>query len=872
MSFFRGRKPTDDRPNLDAELEAHLRMSASDRESRGADRKSAAEAARRDLGNIPLIQQTARDHRPIAAFFGNLLQDIRFALRMLGKNPGFTTIAVLTLTLGIGANTAIFSVVNAVILNPLPFKNSSRLLDVAEHSSMFDFQHMYMSIPDINDMRASTTTLSEVSPYTYSAKEIVVDGKPDQLDGVEVTETFFPILGLQPLLGRAFTAADMDPGARVVLLSHKIWREGFASDRSVLGKTMLLDGQQHTIIGVMPAIPQMGFATDAALWTPFHPAADIAAQRKMRIAVAVASLKPGATFEQAQRELEQISARLAAAYPDSNKIWDMHATPLKTSLVGDTSTPLLILFGAVGFVLLIACANVSNLFLSRGWARRREFAIRSAIGATRGALLRQQLVESALIALIGGVCALAVAAWIMQGLRALLPPDTPRLQSISVDSNVALFTLAAALLAAFIAGLAPALLSVRDDVNATIKETGASASRTHNFLRQTLVVAEVALALTLVIGASLAVQSFSRMLHVDAGFRTDHLVTMRIEFPSFRFEKPEQGVHFTDQVLESTRALSGVEAASAGLVFPLGDFVAETNFTTDTSADPKSPQKMVRNNRVEPDFFRTFGIPLLAGRDFTRSDTATNAQVFIVNQAFARKAFGTLDVLGRRISTGQEEGKFVWGTIIGLVGDVRDLEPGADRKPELYAPFSQTKQLDGIFLAFRTTPNPAAVIGAIQNRIWELDRNRPITSIKTIDQRIAENTAAPRSQSMLLAIFGALGLLLAVIGVYGVMSYLVTQQTREIGIRIALGADPQKILRMVIARSVKLSLVGVAIGLVASFALTRFLSSLLYNTSPTDPLTFATVGVALIAVAIAAAATPARRAMHIDPIRALRHD
>jgi putative ABC transport system permease protein len=872
MKFFSHRDKRKDRPDLNAELESHLQMSANDHESRGTDARSASELAHRELGNIPLIQQTARDQRPIAAFFDNLLQDVRFALRTLRKNPAFTTIAVLTLTLGIGANTAIFSVVNAVLLHPLPFKDADRLLDIAARSSSYDFPHMYISIPDINDLRASTTTLSAVSTYTFRSKEIVVDGKPDRLDGVEATENFFPVLGIQPILGRAFTSADMDPGSRVVILSHKMWRERFASDRHVLGKMMLLDGEPHSIIGVMPDVSQMGFATDASLWTAFHPSANEASQRKQHLALAIATLKPGATLQQAQRELDQISARLAAAYPDTNKIWSMHATPLKTLLIGDTSEPLLILFGAVGFVLLIACANVSNLFLSRGWARRREFAIRSAIGATRGALLRQQLVESAIVALFGGACALVVAAWLMNGLRALLPPDTPRLSSISVDANVTLFTLAAALLAAMIAGLAPALLSVRDDVNSTIKEAGASAGRSHNFLRQSLVVAEVALALTLVIGASLAVQSFARMLHVDSGFRTDHLVTMQIEFPSFRFEKPEQGIRFTDQVLESTRALPGVESASAGLVIPLGGMIAETQFTADTSANPKDPQQMVRNNRVQPDFFRTFGIPLVAGRDFTPADTATNAQVFIVNEAFAKKVFGTLDVLGKRLSAEEEDGKFIWGTIVGVVGNVRDLDPGADRKPELFAPFSQTKQLDGVFLAFRTTPNPSAVISAIQSRIWALDKNRPIVSIKTIEQAIAENTASPHSQSTLLAIFGALGLLLAIIGVYGVMSYVVTQQTREIGIRIALGAEPQKILRMVIMRGVKLALIGVAIGLVASFALTRFLSSLLYNTSPTDPLTFTAVAVALIGVAVAASATPARRAMQIDPIRALRHD
>ena len=869
MKFFRDRNRN--APDLNAELESHLQMSAADREVRGASPQQAAQHAHRELGNITLIQQTARDHRPIAAFFDNLLQDIRFALRTLRKNPSFTTIAVLTLTLGIGANTAIFSVVNAVVLHPLPFKNANRLVDIAGHSTTFDFSHMYMSLPDINDVRSTSKTLSDISIYSFSAKEVIVDGKPDRLDGANIDENLFPVLGLQPMLGRTFVSDDMRPGVHVVILSHKFWRNRFASDPAVVGKSMQLDGEQQTIVGVMPEITIMDFATDADLWAPFQPTHDELSKRNERTAgIAVGLLQPGATIEQAQRELEQISTRLTETYPDSNKGWSMHAMSLKAALLGDTSTPLLVLFGAVGFVLLIACANVSNLFLSRGWARRREFAIRSAIGATRAALLRQQLVESSIVALIGGVCALAVAAWLMQALRALLPPETPRLQNISIDSGVALFTLAASLTAALIAGLAPALLSVRDDVNATIKESGASASRSHNFLRQSLVVAEVALALTLVIGASLAVQSFARMLHINAGFRTDHLVTMQVEFPSFRYEKPEQGLHFTEQVLENARALPGVESVSASLVYPMSDYLAESQFTTEAAAEAKAPQQMVRMNRVTPGFVKTFAIPLLSGRDFDSADKRGTPEVFIVSESFAKKVFGTADAIGKRMSMNKEKGQLVWGTVVGICGDVRERD--RNLTPTAYAPLAQAKELTGIFLAVRTQPNPNAVIGSIQSSVWALDKTRPITAIKTIEEQIAQHNAAPKSQSLLLAVFGALGLLLAIIGVYGVMSYLVTQQTREIGIRIALGADPQKILRMVIARSVKLSLIGVAIGLVASFALTRFLSSLLYNTSPTDPLTFATVAVALIAVAVAASATPARRAMHVDPIRALRHD
>jgi putative ABC transport system permease protein len=846
-------------------------MSAQDHAARGTDSKSASEAAHRELGNIPLIQQTARDQRPIAAFFDNLLQDIRFALRTLRKNPAFTIIAVLTLTLGIGANTAIFSVVNAVILHPLPFKNADRLVDIAGRSTVYDFQHMYLSIPDINDVRSTSKTLTNISVYSFSSKEVVVDGKPDRVDGSDIDENTFPLLGLLPLLGRTFTSDDTRPGNHVVILNAKIWRDRFASDPNVVGKTMLLDGEQHTIVGVMPELPKMDFVTDAAVWTPLHPTPEQLSQRRERtIGIAAGALRPGATIEQAQRELEQISARLADAYPDSNKTWSMHGMPLKSALVGDTSTPLIVLFGAVGFVLLIACANVSNLFLSRGWSRRREFAIRSAIGATRGALLRQQIVESAIIALFGGVCALIVSAWLMHGLRALLPPETPRLESISVDSGVALFTLGAALLAALIAGLAPALLSVRDDVNATIKESGASASRSHNFLRQSLVVAEVALALILVIGATLAVKSFARMLHINTGFRTDHLVTMRIDLPSFRYEKAEQSLHFTDLVLANTLALPGVESASASMLYPMSTFVAETQFTADPNADPKAPMQMARNNRIAPDFLRTFGIPLLSGRDFNSGDVLASPKVYIISEALARKAFGTANVVGKRLSTNVKDGKLVWGEIIGVCGDVRERDESASAV--LYVPLAQAKDLDGISLSVRTKSNPSAVIGAIQSSVWALDKTRPITDIKSIDQQIAEHNAAPKSQSLLLAIFGALGLLLAIIGVYGVMSYVVTQQTREIGIRIALGAEPQKILRMVITRGVKLALIGVAIGLVASFALTRFLSSLLYNTSPTDPVTFAAVAIALIAVAVAASATPARRAMQIDPTRALRHD
>jgi putative ABC transport system permease protein len=585
----------------------------------------------------------------------------------------------------------------------------------------------------------------------------------------------------------------------------------------------------------------------------------------------LAHLKPHTDITQAQKEMDTIASRLAGAYPDADKGWSFRVTPLRKYLLGDAQKPLLVLFCSVGFVLLIACANVSNLFLSRGWARRREFAIRTAIGATRGALLRQLAVESVLVALTGGVCAFVMALWTVRGIRAILPPDIPRIQDIRIDSVVVWFTLGASLLAALLSGFVPALLSVRQDVNAAVKDGGAGAGsgKRPNFLRQILVIVEVALAIVLLIGATLAMQSFARILRVDPGFRPDHLITMRIDFPEFRFAKVEQSTQFVREVLETSRAIPGVEAASAGIVFPLGDAVAETTFETEqSSGDSKSDPQMVRMNRVEPEFFRTFGIPLLAGRDFNADDRKEKSPVFIVNEAFARKVFGSVNVVGKRLSALREANRTVWGEIVGVSGNVHDLDPGGEAKPEIYGPFNQTRQAPGVFLLFRTKPDPLAMVATIEDRIWALDKDRPVTSIKTIEKQIEENTGAPRSQSVLLGIFGGL----AIVGVYGVMSYVVSQQTREIGIRMALGADRERVLRMVIVHGLKLTLTGVAIGVGVSLALTRFMGSLLLGVSATDPTTFGGVAVLLIVVAVAACFIPARRAMRVDPMVALRYE
>jgi predicted permease len=864
---------------LDDEVRGYAEMLAEEKTREGMSPDEARRAACLELGGIEQVKEQVREARA-GAWLDSLFQDLRYGARMLRKNPGFTAIAVLTLALGIGANTAIFSVVDAVLLRPLPFPNSSQLLDVSARSTMFDFTNLGLSLADIADVanpRTGATALAAVAAYRYSSKELTGGAKPEKIQSADVSADFFSLLGMQPLYGRAFTTADMEPANRTAILRYDLWQERFAGDPHVIGKTIILDGQSHTIIGVMPERMREAFP-DFLVWTPLIPQKeDVAARQNHQFSV-IARLKPHMTIAEAESELAVISARLAAAYPDADRGWSIHAESLKENLLGDARTPLTILFCAAVFVLLIACANVSNLFLSRAWSRRREFAIRSAIGATRRALLRQVFIENLFIGLIGGVCAFLLALWTVQGLRSILPPDIPRLDDIHVNAQVGLFTLSVSLLAVGLSGLVPALLSSRQDINLAIKEggsasQGSTSSSGHNLLRRLLVVGEVALAATLLVGATLAVRSFAQLLKVDLGFRPDRLVTMRIDFPQFRFAKSEQAISFVQQIIDRVRAIDGVQSASAGLVFPLGDEVAESTFLTEQSEiDTRSGDQSSSFNRVTPGFFRTFAIPFLVGRDFTNADAKDAAPVYVINEALARKCFGSVNVMGKRLAMGRRVGPPLWGEIVGVVGNQRDALPGAIPKPEIYASLYQDTQPSGVYLAVRTKSNPLAVVPIIKDRIWSLDKNQPVTEIRTASQRLAEIHAEPRSQSVMLGIFGGLGFLLALVGVYGVMSYLVSQQTREIAIRIAVGAEPRQIFGLIITHGLKLSLAGVAIGLAAALALTRFMHSLLTGISATDPLTFAAVAVSLTVVGLAACYVPARRAMRVDPMVALRHE
>lgn len=787
-------------------------------------------------------------------------------------------VVVLTLALGIGASTTIFSVVNTSLLRPLPFTRSSQLVDLWGRSALFDFPNLGMSLADIEDIRAQSTSFGELATYAYSGATLTGTGAPQRLDGAKVSEEIFPLVGMKPLFGRIFEPNEMQPGQdREVILSYTLWQSRFGGDPSAVGKSLSLDGQPYTIVGVMGPQEHLDFVNDREFWTPLAATDAERAAREDHGINAVARLKPGHTMQQAQAELNTIATRLAKAYPAADQYWSFRATSVESDIVGDARLPLLTLLGAVVFVLLIACANVGNLLLSRGWARRREFAIRATLGAARGRIVRQLLAESLLIALGGGVFGLILALGGVQALRNLLPADTPRVKDLSIDHAVLWFNVFASLVTGILFGVMPAALSSRNELNLVIKEGGYSAhvgapGSRQNLMRRLLVVSEIALALSLAIGATLALRSFARLRAVNLGFRSDHLLTMTINFPSGKFAETKQAMVYARQILDVTRAISGVDDVAAALYAPLSGAKGESTVHTE-STPPDGPSPTTEANRVTPGYFRTLSIPLIAGREFTDVDTIGAPDVYIVNEAFAKKYFGAANPVGRRIWTNVDANhRPKWGEIVGEVGNIRETTTKDVPEPELFAPYEQAKQVAGFSLAVRTGVDPLGVISAIQSRIWSLDKAQPIEDVETMNQLIANSNAAPRFQTSVLTVFGAIAVLLALVGIYGVISYGVAQRTHEIGIRMALGAERGQVMRLVLEQALRLAVVGIAIGIAASLALTRFMSTLLFDVSATDPLTFAGVSILILVVTLAACCVPARRAMRVDPMVALRYE
>ena len=816
-------------------------------------------------------------------------QDIKFAVRMLAKAPGFTAVAVLTLALGIGANTAIFSAVNGLILKPLPYADSSRLVSI---SGVKLFPNNIMGTlnfsPDIwQKVRAQTPAIEQMALYSHGEFTITGEAAPEVISDAYVSSDFFPMMGVRPLAGRPILPEDAQPGATaVVVVSYALWQARWGGDPSAIGRTAMLNEKPYTIIGVMPPDFDFGFYDDAkGVWVPLIVTpSQKGVDGPQRGTVAVARLKQGVSLAAANAQLKTVSARFATDFAEFGKGGDFQASTLEHKF-GDLDNALLILLGAVGFVLLIACVNVSGLLLVRGWARQKEVAIREALGASRVRIVRQFLTESVLLALAGGALGMLFSIWGVHVLRAITPTDAPEHGRFLLNANVLWFTLAVSLLTGIVFGLAPAMQSSARRVGATLKDglggslAGFSAKRPRK-LRSALVIVEVALAVVLVVGATLVARSFDKLMSVNLGLRTDHILTMTANFG--------KSVCGTDHlascqlavadVVQRMRAIPGVQSAAITSTVPLSrwSLVFQLRIAAQTGSQAQeislNSGATIADRIVSPEYFRTMGIPLLSGRGFHDSDTESSGHVAIVDKAFAHKYLGD-HPLGRRISDKNDKNSQPqWMEIVGEVSEARDVRPDAKPEGEIYIPFGQATYLGRTNFIARTAANPMMMAPALQRAIWSVDKYTPITDLETMDQVVADSMAQPRFQAILLGSFGALGLMLAMGGIYGVISYGVTQRTREIGMRMALGAQRGDVLRMMLREGMLLVSAGVAIGIGGALALGRFLQSLLFEIRPTDPATFVIVAMVLLIVALAACYVPARRAMRIEPMEALRYE
>jgi putative ABC transport system permease protein len=795
-----------------------------------------------------------------------LIKDIRYGIRGLLKRPTFTAIAVITLGLGIGANSAIFSVINAVLLRPLPYHEPDRLLS-------FRFNQ---SAPDLSDVEAQTHTLSKVGGQVVQSLDYTAGSEPLQLHVGLVTGGFFETLGVQPEFGRFINANDdKEGGPYVTVLSHELWLRQFGGDKQIVGKTIPLSGNVYTIIGVMPehfAAPQSN--TDA--WAPVHITSPLAANfRGVHFLRSYGRLAPGVSIEQARAEMQVIDKNLAAQYPADNKNRNTVLVPLHERVVGDSKRALIVLFAAVCLVLLIACANFANLLLARSAEREREFVIRSALGAARWRLIRQLLTESLLVSFAGGFLAVLLAIWGTNVLVALKPESLPRLQEIGVDVRVLGFTFGLSILTGLIFGLLPALVASRGGVNEVLKEGGrsATAGTARQRLRSTFVVAELAVALILLVGAGLLIKSFWKLRAVQPGFQSDHLLTMRVELPEARYKEVAPQTRFRTQVLEAINSLPGAKAAMVSEL-PLSgdsldhDFLIEGRLPIAPGDEPS-----LESRSVMGDYFNAMRIPLRAGRDFGPQDFVDNAPlVGIANEAMVRQYFQNEDPLNKRVRWARDR-EVHWLTIVGVVGDVKHFGLDLPEQPGLYSPYTQINPWKRwMTIVVRTQSDPAALAQAVKQQIWKSDPQLPITKVHTMSEVAAESFAARSFNMFLLALFAALALILAAVGIYGVMSYAVTQRTQEIGIRMALGARALDVLKLILRNGMTMTFVGVAIGIAGAVALTRLLATLLFGVTPTDALTFAIVSAVLIFVALVACYVPARRAMKVDPLVALRYE
>ena len=854
---------------LDDEIESHLQLHIEDNLRLGMTPEEARREAIIKLGGIESTKEAYRDQRGLPVL-ETLWQDIRYGARMLRKNPGFTAMAVLTLALGIGATTAIFSIVNTVLLKPLPYREPERLVRLFETYKEPGWERTPVSPAAFLDWRAQNQMLEDIAAIQWGSFNVTGSGQPERLPGFRVSASLFPMLGVNPILGRQFTSEeDRFGNHHVALISHRLWMRRFGGDANAVGKSIVLDGESYTIVGVMPA----GFRFmdgDAEFWTPAAFTPKQITNRGNHGWTVVARLKPGVTLEQARTEINSIAARLAKRYAGQGGSGSTLIS-LQEELVGGSRRLLLLLSCAVGVILLIACVNVANLLLARAAARQKEFAIRAAVGAERRRLFRQLLTESLLLASLGGVLGCVCAYWSIRTLSAITASILPRMEQVQLDLPVLGFALIVSLFTGIAFGLVPAFHALRVDLDVALKDSSrGSDGFGRSRLRSSLVVAELALSLVLLIGAGLFIRSFVRLYEVNPGFNPTRVLTVAINLPDKKYRKDADRAEFFRKLLERAQALPGVQSVGAIFGLPLSGGQSQISFAVEGRPQATSDQpKSAGYRQISPNYFRTMGTPLVKGRDFDERDTTNVPAVVIVNEAFVRLALANEEPLGRRLQIGGSDHRPA--EIIGVVRDVRHESLAVMPGPEMYVPFAQ--HCWGLAaVVVRTATEPISMANALRNAVMAIDPEQPIYNVRTMDAVVSEALAGRRVQTWLLGAFGAVAVTLAAIGLYGVISYSVSQRTREIGVRMALGAPRRTILALVIGQGVRLALMGASIGLLIAFTVTRAIRSLLYEVGPSDPPTFISVSLLLVAVALFACWLPAWRAAKVDPMVALRYE
>jgi putative ABC transport system permease protein len=863
---------------FEREFEAHLELLTEENLRRGMTAEEAERAARMRLGGLTQLKETNRELRGLP-MIETFLQDTRYAVRMLRKNPGFTAVVVLTLALGIGANTAIFSVVYAVLLKPLPYAKSEQLFTVFEVQPQAGVTGNGWSYANFSEFREQNHVFSEMAGSQFHQLTLTGRGEPTVVNASVVTAELFSVFEEQPIAGRTFSSDEGKAGAPpVVILSESLWRNLFGADANLIGSSINLDQRSFMVVGIMPATFRFPQLTESEqLWIPLvqDPLfGSWMARRGGHWLRVIGRLKPGVSMEEAQAELDTIGGRLAEEFPAENDGWALRMLPLRVMIVGKVKDALLVLLGAVGLVLLIACTNIANLLLMYATSRAREIAVRTTLGAGRGRIVRQLLSETAVLGIFGGAMGIAFAYWGVQVLSTLLPTSVPQVNAIRVDTFVMGFALLLSAVASCAFGLAPALFAANSNLQASLREGGGRSGegRNRRRTRSVLAAGEIALAMVLLIGAGLVLRSFAKLTSVSPGFNAQHIVMADISLPQFQYSTPRQWSAFSDELLARIQAEPGLENAAVAVPRPIAD--GQINLAFDIVGSPASSASASRTANyvaASPDYFRVMGISLRAGRFFDQHDAMSAPRVSVISEAMARVYFPNQNPLGKRLEFGFPPDGWSAREIVGIVGDVRDVALGQEPGAMMYVPYAQAP-FWGANLVVKSTLSVSSVAAAIRQEVRKMDKDLPVTDVAMLPSAIEASVAQPRFRTLLLGLFAAMALVLAAVGIFGVISYSVSCRTNEIGIRVALGAQRADVLKQVLAEGARLALIGLLLGFVGSMAATRLIGTLLFGVKASDPLTFAAVAAILASITLAACYIPARRATRVDPIVALRYE